>query len=138
MNPTTNLLICGPSGSFYIYCFLFHFRFFQSLIILHRLCGYPPFYADNAPALFKRIMEVQYDFDDPSWDVISNDAKNLVKALLLKEPQPAFDSSTSSQTSLGYCMKFFLVFTFCFNFSFSGGGCLQKFDLFPKAERISK
>jgi hypothetical protein len=39
----------------------------------NRLCGYPPFYADNAPALFKKIMDVKYDFDDSSWDDVSED-----------------------------------------------------------------
>ena len=43
-----------------------------------RLCGYPPFYADNAPALFKKIMDVQYDFDDPSWDDVSEDGMLLI------------------------------------------------------------
>jgi serine/threonine protein kinase len=52
----------------------------------YRLCGYPPFYADNAPALFKKIMDVQYDFDDPSWDEVSEEAKNLIQQLLVKEP----------------------------------------------------
>jgi calcium/calmodulin-dependent protein kinase I len=56
------------------------------VILYILLCGYPPFYADNAPALFKKIMDVQYDFDDPSWDDVSEDAKNLIKALLVKEP----------------------------------------------------
>jgi len=57
------------------------------VILYILLCGYPPFYADNAPALFKKIMDVQYDFDDPSWDDVSEDAKNLIKALLVKEPK---------------------------------------------------
>jgi calcium/calmodulin-dependent protein kinase I len=29
------------------------------VIIYILLCGYPPFYADNAPALFKKIMDVK-------------------------------------------------------------------------------
>jgi serine/threonine protein kinase len=45
------------------------------VILYILLCGYPPFYADNAPALFKKIMDVQYDFDDPSWDDVSEDGK---------------------------------------------------------------
>ena len=57
------------------------------VILYILLCGYPPFYADNAPALFKKIMDVQYDFDDPSWDDVSQDAKDLIKALLVKEPK---------------------------------------------------
>ena len=31
-------------------------------------------------------MDVQYDFDDPSWDDVSEDAKDLIRALLVKEP----------------------------------------------------
>lgn len=56
------------------------------VIIYILLCGYPPFYADNAPMLFKKIMDVKYDFDDPSWDDVSEDAKNLIRHLLVKEP----------------------------------------------------
>ena len=52
-----------------------------------RLCGYPPFYADNAPALFKKIMDVKYDFDDPSWDDVSEEAKDLIRNLLVKDPK---------------------------------------------------
>ena len=54
------------------------------VIIYILLCGYPPFYADNAPALFKKIMDVKYDFDDPSWDDVSEEAKHLIRHLLVK------------------------------------------------------
>jgi calcium/calmodulin-dependent protein kinase I len=57
------------------------------VIIYILLCGYPPFYADNAPALFKKIMEVKYDFDDPSWENVSREAKELISSLLVKDPQ---------------------------------------------------
>jgi len=60
------------------------------VIIYILLCGYPPFYADNAPALFKKIMDVQYDFDDPSWDDVSSNAKDLIKNLLVKDPKKRF------------------------------------------------
>jgi len=60
------------------------------VIIYILLCGYPPFYADNAPALFKKIMDVKYDFDDPSWDDVSNDAKDLIRNLLVKDPKSRF------------------------------------------------
>jgi calcium/calmodulin-dependent protein kinase I len=57
------------------------------VILYILLCGYPPFYEDNAPALFRKIMNVEYDFGDPVWDSVSEDAKNLVKSLLLKDPK---------------------------------------------------
>ena len=54
------------------------------------LCGYPPFYADNAPALFKKIMDVKYDFDDPSWDDVSDEAKHLIRHLLVKNTEERY------------------------------------------------
>jgi len=60
------------------------------VIIYILLCGYPPFYADNAPALFKKIMDVKYDFDDPSWDDVSEDAKDLIRHLLVKNPEERY------------------------------------------------
>ena len=57
-----------------------------------RLCGYPPFYADNAPALFKKIMDVKYDFDDPSWEDVSDDAKELIRNLLVKDPKERYSA----------------------------------------------
>lgn len=63
------------------------------VILYILLCGYPPFYADNAPALFKKIMDVQYDFDDPSWEDVSEEAKQLIEHLLVKEPEKRFTAS---------------------------------------------
>ena len=57
---------------------------------LNRLCGYPPFYADNAPALFRKIMDVKYDFDDAVWDEVSDEAKNLIRHLLVKDPKERY------------------------------------------------
>ena len=60
------------------------------VIIYILLCGYPPFYADNAPALFKKIMDVKYDFDDPSWDDVSEEAKHLIRHLLVKNTEERY------------------------------------------------
>jgi len=35
-------------------------------------------------------MDVKYDFEDPSWDNVSEDAKDLIRHLLLKEPNERF------------------------------------------------
>jgi hypothetical protein len=75
--------ICGPSELFFTFCMhIYPARIFIPLVsclsfFFFSLCGYPPFYADNAPALFKKIMDVQYDFDDPSWDDVSEDGQFL-------------------------------------------------------------
>ena len=63
------------------------------VIVYILLCGYPPFYADNAPALFKKIMDVKYDFDDPSWDDVSDSAKELIQNLLVKNPSERFTAA---------------------------------------------
>eukprot|EP01103_Thecamoeba_quadrilineata_P015315 TRINITY_DN47_c0_g2_i1.p1 TRINITY_DN47_c0_g2~~TRINITY_DN47_c0_g2_i1.p1 ORF type:complete len:351 (+),score=79.01 TRINITY_DN47_c0_g2_i1:129-1181(+) len=67
------------------------------VIIYILLCGYPPFYADNAPALFKKIMEVKYDFDDPSWNDVSEAAKNLIRHLLVKDPKKRYTAQQCLQ-----------------------------------------
>jgi calcium/calmodulin-dependent protein kinase I len=67
------------------------------VIIYILLCGYPPFYADNAPALFKKIMEVNYDFDDPSWNDVSEAAKNLIRHLLVKDPKKRYTANQCLQ-----------------------------------------
>lgn len=69
------------------------------VIIYILLCGYPPFYADNAPALFKKIMDVKYDFDDPSWDEVSEDAKDLIRHLLVKNPEERFTAQQCKEHS---------------------------------------
>jgi len=50
------------------------------------LCGYPPFYSDNDAELFESIMHARYTFHSPYWDHISEDAKNLIRSLLVADP----------------------------------------------------
>jgi len=56
------------------------------VIIYILLSGYPPFYDESPPKIFKKITEVKYDFDDPAWDDISETAKDLIRRLLVKDP----------------------------------------------------
>lgn len=51
------------------------------------LCGYPPFYNENDGRLFDSIMAGQYEFHSPYWDNISNEAKDLIKKLLVVNPK---------------------------------------------------
>jgi len=46
------------------------------------LCGFPPFYEDELPALFEQIMAARYDFPSPWWDEVSKDAKGLIGNML--------------------------------------------------------
>jgi serine/threonine protein kinase len=52
------------------------------VILYILLCGFPPFYEEELPALFDSILKARYDFPSPWWDTISPQAKSLVKACL--------------------------------------------------------
>jgi len=49
------------------------------------LAGYPPFQAESDPQLFKKIMSLEYKLSDSPWDSISQDAKNFVSKLIVKD-----------------------------------------------------
>eukprot|EP01120_Amphizonella_sp_Union-15-10_P007059 TRINITY_DN2347_c0_g2_i5.p1 TRINITY_DN2347_c0_g2~~TRINITY_DN2347_c0_g2_i5.p1 ORF type:complete len:295 (+),score=68.61 TRINITY_DN2347_c0_g2_i5:66-950(+) len=50
------------------------------------LGGYPPFYAESETALFDKIVNAEYDFDDECWDDISDLAKDFIRHLIVKDP----------------------------------------------------
>ncbi|XP_043936049.1 calcium/calmodulin-dependent protein kinase type 1D-like [Protopterus annectens] len=51
------------------------------------LSGYPPFYDENESTLFKQILNVEYEFDSPYWDDISESAKDFIRHMLEKDPE---------------------------------------------------
>jgi len=67
------------------------------VILYILLCGFPPFYGETPPQLFKRIMDCQYDFDDPVWDQVSDEAKDLISHLLVKDPKKRFTATQCLQ-----------------------------------------
>jgi len=52
------------------------------VILYILLCGFPPFYEEELPALFDSIMKARFDFPSPWWDEINQKAKDLVNGLL--------------------------------------------------------
>lgn len=58
------------------------------------LCGFPPFYSNHgaaiSPGMRKRIRQGQYDFPNPEWSRVSNQAKDLIRGLLRTDPQNRF------------------------------------------------
>ena len=56
------------------------------VILYILLCGFPPFYEEELPALFDSILKARYDFPSPWWDAISDKAKELVRACLTVDP----------------------------------------------------
>jgi len=60
------------------------------VILYILLCGFPPFYDESTAGLYRQIKKGQYDFPDPYWLDISNDAKDVVKGLLTVNPKKRF------------------------------------------------
>eukprot|EP00033_Pygsuia_biforma_P000655 GCRY01000770.1.p1 GENE.GCRY01000770.1~~GCRY01000770.1.p1 ORF type:complete len:310 (-),score=24.75 GCRY01000770.1:321-1250(-) len=56
------------------------------VILYILLSGMPPFYSNNTATLFNQIMSADYDFDDPIWVPVSQEAKDLVASLLQVDP----------------------------------------------------
>ena len=50
------------------------------------LSGFPPFYDEDNTILFEKIKTGSYDFPSPTWDYISDEAKNIIKNLLIVNP----------------------------------------------------
>ncbi|KAG8240176.1 hypothetical protein J437_LFUL009466 [Ladona fulva] len=54
------------------------------------LCGFPPFYSNHglaiSPGMKRRIRMGQYEFPNPEWKNVSQDAKDLIKGMLCIEP----------------------------------------------------
>jgi serine/threonine protein kinase len=57
------------------------------IILFILLAGYPPFYDDSEPRLFRKIRAGKYNMQDPVWDLVSDEAKDLITKLLEVEPE---------------------------------------------------
>lgn len=53
------------------------------VILYVMLCGFPPFFDEDNAVLFNLIKKGQYEFPSPYWDTVSDEAKDLIKKLLL-------------------------------------------------------
>ncbi|XP_059139408.1 calcium/calmodulin-dependent protein kinase type IV-like [Physella acuta] len=59
------------------------------------LSGYEPFYAENEALMFKNILKGQYTFDSPWWDEVSENAKDLIRKLLVVDPKKRLTSAAA-------------------------------------------
>jgi len=55
-------------------------------IVYVMLSGFPPFYADSEPEVFRLILNRDLEFPSPDWDLVSDSAVQFVSTLLVKEP----------------------------------------------------
>jgi len=63
------------------------------VILYILLCGFPPFYEEELPALFDQILKGRYDFPSPWWDNISESAKDLVRKMLTVDPKKRYSAA---------------------------------------------
>lgn len=59
--------------------------YYLTFFLLSRLSGYSPFAGDNDQETFTYINHVDFDFDDEVWDYVSDDAKDFIANLLLRD-----------------------------------------------------
>jgi serine/threonine protein kinase len=55
-----------------------------------RLCGFPPFYAEDDDEAFDQIISGEFEYPSPYWDGISDPAKDLINHLLVVNPPERF------------------------------------------------
>lgn len=57
------------------------------VVLFILLGGYPPFHSENEPQMFDQIRKGDYSFDESVWDLVSEDAKDLIRNLLVVDPE---------------------------------------------------
>ena len=67
------------------------------VILYILLCGYPPFNGANDKQIIEAVLKGKFTLDEPEWDDVSEDAKDLVKRLLTLDPAKRISASESLQ-----------------------------------------
>lgn len=56
------------------------------VILYILLCGYPPFNGESDKKIIEAVLKGKFTIDEPEWAEVSPEAKDLVKKLLMYEP----------------------------------------------------
>jgi calcium-dependent protein kinase len=67
------------------------------VILYILLCGYPPFNGANDKQIIESVLKGKYTLDEPEWDDISEDAKDLVRRMLEYDPKKRITASDALQ-----------------------------------------
>ena len=67
------------------------------VILYVLLVGYPPFASENQNVLFQKIRTADFSFRESDWSGISEDAKELIKNLLVVDPLQRWTAKRSLQ-----------------------------------------
>lgn len=68
------------------------------VILYVLLSGRPPFVDENQTSLFEKIRIGEYSFDGPEWLNVSEDAKDLIRHLLLVDPSRRWTAKQALQS----------------------------------------
>lgn len=74
------------------------------VILFILLGGYPPFYDESEPRLFRKIRQGKPDMNDPVWNEVSSEAKDLIANLLVVDPTKRL---TVEEVRLSHSYNFF-------------------------------
>jgi calcium/calmodulin-dependent protein kinase I len=61
------------------------------------LCGFPPFWGESQGELFDKILAADYEFPSPEWDNVSDNAKDFIKKLLVKDNRARMTAQQCAQ-----------------------------------------
>ena len=61
------------------------------------LCGYPPFNGETDDEIYEAILSGKFQFPEEDWDQVSQDAKDLIKKMLTKDPKKRISALYSMQ-----------------------------------------
>ncbi|CAD8150298.1 unnamed protein product [Paramecium pentaurelia] len=67
------------------------------VILFIMLCGYPPFNGQSQQELYERIQAGVYTFNDSEWKEVSEDAKDLIKKMLVIDPEKRISAHDALQ-----------------------------------------
>ena len=67
------------------------------VILYILLCGYPPFNGANDKQIIEAVLKGKYTLDEPEWDDVCEDAKDLVRRLLTYDPEKRITASEAIQ-----------------------------------------
>ena len=62
------------------------------VILYIMLCGDPPFDGDDDDQIYKSIIKGKVEFNQNIWSEVSNEAKDLIKKLLTKDPKSRYSA----------------------------------------------
>ena len=61
------------------------------------LCGYPPFNGETDDEIYEAVLSGKFQFPEEDWDQVSQDAKDLIKKMLTKDPKKRISALDSMQ-----------------------------------------